>query len=151
MVNKFELRIGNILSDNGNQREDCYAVVTELTRWLVHLKQLPEGNTLTRKYEQVTPITFSPELLEACGFELVEGIVGQYELRTDRFLFSFYEGKNDIMIQDMKSVNTLARGIADNDLWNEVMGKPDGIVCPSCFEKEADKKGINIILKAQRI
>src|SRR5262245_16285823 len=26
---------------------------------------------------------------------------------------------------------------ADNELWNEVVGSPNGILCPSCFEKTA--------------
>lgn len=65
------------------------------------------------EYEDLDAIELSPSILEACGFELLNGIVGQYYIKTDRFLFSFYEGKNEINIQDIKPVNTLAQGIAD--------------------------------------
>jgi hypothetical protein len=40
---------------------------------------------------------------------------------------------------------------ADNDLWNQVMGSPNGIICPVCFEKKADEKGVVVIIRAQRI
>lgn len=40
---------------------------------------------------------------------------------------------------------------APNDLWNTIMGKPDGIICPSCFEKRAEEKGISIIFNAKKI
>lgn len=39
---------------------------------------------------------------------------------------------------------------ADNDLWNELMGGPNGIVCPQCFEKVAEEKGVSIIFNAVR-
>lgn len=112
MINKSELRIGNIVQDTGF-RVTSYCTIEELGRWIARLHSITEDIPLALEYAKITPIPLSPELLEACGFELVEGIVGQYELRTDRFYFSFYEGKNDIMIHDMKQINTLARGIAD--------------------------------------
>ena len=31
---------------------------------------------------------------------------------------------------------------ADNDLWNEVVGSPNGILCPLCFADAARAKGI---------
>jgi hypothetical protein len=31
---------------------------------------------------------------------------------------------------------------AQNKLWNTVMGSPNGIVCPSCFIIEAEKRGV---------
>lgn len=40
---------------------------------------------------------------------------------------------------------------ADNDLFNLINGSPNGIICPSCFEKKAKALGISIIFKAQKI
>jgi len=37
---------------------------------------------------------------------------------------------------------------AENELFNEVNGSPNGVVCPSCFIKMAEAKGINIMFKA---
>jgi hypothetical protein len=37
---------------------------------------------------------------------------------------------------------------ADNELFNNVNGSSNGIICPSCFEYKANEKGINIIFKA---
>ena len=31
---------------------------------------------------------------------------------------------------------------ADDDLWNELNGGPNGVLCPECFDKEADRRGI---------
>lgn len=38
---------------------------------------------------------------------------------------------------------------ADNDLWNKVMGSPNGIICPQCFEKIAKEKGVSITFRAE--
>lgn len=32
---------------------------------------------------------------------------------------------------------------APNDLWNRVMGSPNGIVCPNCFIKRAERAGLD--------
>ncbi len=40
---------------------------------------------------------------------------------------------------------------ADNTLFNEVNGSPNGIVCPECFRKAAEAKGIKIYFKAEVI
>lgn len=37
---------------------------------------------------------------------------------------------------------------ADNDLWNELMEKREAIICPQCFEKLAEDKGVSMIFKA---
>lgn len=39
---------------------------------------------------------------------------------------------------------------ADNELFNKVNGSPNGIICPSCFEKNADEMGVNIIFQASQ-
>lgn len=39
---------------------------------------------------------------------------------------------------------------APNDLWNAIIGKPDGILCPPCFEERAEEKGISIIFNAKK-
>lgn len=33
---------------------------------------------------------------------------------------------------------------ADNDLWNKVIGSPNGILCPTCFFILAESKGIDM-------
>ena len=33
---------------------------------------------------------------------------------------------------------------APNELWNIVVGSPDGILCPRCFQDKADEKGITV-------
>lgn len=33
---------------------------------------------------------------------------------------------------------------APDALWREVMGEPEGIACPRCFTRAADRKGITI-------
>lgn len=38
---------------------------------------------------------------------------------------------------------------ADNDLFNQVNGSPDGVLCPMCFQELADSKGRNIIFKVE--
>lgn len=35
--------------------------------------------------------------------------------------------------------------VAPNDLWNQVVGSPNGILCPSCFIKLAKRKGVDKI------
>jgi len=40
---------------------------------------------------------------------------------------------------------------AENKLFNLVNGGEAGVICPLCFEKMADKKGINIIFKAEQL
>lgn len=40
---------------------------------------------------------------------------------------------------------------ADNDLWNELMGNREVIICPQCFEKLAEKNGVTMIFRAGSI
>lgn len=40
---------------------------------------------------------------------------------------------------------------APNEIWNQVNGSRNGIICPMCFERAADKMGISLIFKAQTI
>ena len=40
---------------------------------------------------------------------------------------------------------------APNELWNEVMGSPNGIICPKCFQDKAQAKGITTIGKVIRL
>lgn len=37
---------------------------------------------------------------------------------------------------------------ADNDLWNELINNREGIICPQCFQKLADAKGVSVIFRA---
>lgn len=39
---------------------------------------------------------------------------------------------------------------ADNDLWNKVIGSPNGIICPQCFEKKAEESAVSVIFRAGR-
>lgn len=110
VIKPTDLRINNAVYCK--YRHEHY-LIKEITEHSVRIEEPVRGYKFWESYETIIPIELSPEILESCGFDLLNGIVGQYELRTDRFLFSFYEGQNDIMIQDMKPVNTLAQGIAD--------------------------------------
>lgn len=38
---------------------------------------------------------------------------------------------------------------ANNELWNMVMGGPEGIVCPQCFQYLGKLKGVPVIFRAQ--
>lgn len=38
---------------------------------------------------------------------------------------------------------------APNELFNKINGSPVGIMCPVCFQKMADEKGINIIFTVE--
>lgn len=108
MIDKRELRIGNKV--HSPYHNLLFATVDGMTTGpIVMLREVSTYDT----FESIEPLPLSPAILESCGFEVLNGIVGQYYLKTDRFLFSFYEDKNDIMIQDMKPVNTLAQGIAN--------------------------------------
>lgn len=40
---------------------------------------------------------------------------------------------------------------ADNELFNKINGSPNGVYCPLCFQKMADKAGLNIIFKVESI
>jgi hypothetical protein len=40
---------------------------------------------------------------------------------------------------------------ADNDLWNKVMPDDGGILCPQCFAKKAEVKGLSIIFHCSEI
>lgn len=40
---------------------------------------------------------------------------------------------------------------AENDLFNEVNGSPNGFFCPPCFTDEATTRGVVIEWKAQRV
>lgn len=40
---------------------------------------------------------------------------------------------------------------ADNDLWNEVSGGPNGVMCPPCFTLAAEIKGIAVGWRAGRV
>lgn len=39
---------------------------------------------------------------------------------------------------------------AENGLFNEVNGSPDGIICPICFDTKAKQKGIDVYFRATR-
>ena len=40
---------------------------------------------------------------------------------------------------------------APNDLFNLINGSPNGVLCPLCFQKKADEKGVNIIFTVEVI
>lgn len=40
---------------------------------------------------------------------------------------------------------------APNELWNEVNGSPNGLLCPGCFTAECGKKGIVIGWRSDRV
>lgn len=40
---------------------------------------------------------------------------------------------------------------ADNELWNKVMPDDGGILCPQCFAKKCDEKGLNTIFHCLEI
>lgn len=40
---------------------------------------------------------------------------------------------------------------APYELWNKVHGSPNGILCPCCFQTEAELKGFSVVFKAQLI
>lgn len=37
---------------------------------------------------------------------------------------------------------------ADDELWREAMGCARGLLCPTCFERRLDKKGVIVIFTA---
>jgi len=40
---------------------------------------------------------------------------------------------------------------AENELWNRVMGSPNGIICPACFSRKAEALGLATILKCEQV
>lgn len=40
---------------------------------------------------------------------------------------------------------------APNELWNEVIGSPNGIICPVCFLRKSNTKSINLIFTVERV
>lgn len=72
----------------------------------------------------------------------------------------FFDNRNSITVQpkkvDPEKICEHCGGdnptwSADNGLWNEVNGSPNGIMCPKCFEEMAENKGIGVILRVERI
>lgn|GEM_PF-5698638 len=40
---------------------------------------------------------------------------------------------------------------AKNELWNNVVGSPNGILCPQCFESLAESKNIKTIFRTEQL
>ncbi len=59
------------------------------------------------------------------------------------------QSDGDTKCQQCHSPNPL--WTCDNYLFNQINESPNGILCPICFYKKAESKGINIIFEARTI
>ena len=93
MVKANELRIGNCLrlSDNSTVKKEFWGTPKEVT-----IKDLDFISTYPDQ-QYLEPIPLTPEILEACGFELNLGCVNEYQISLEDGFWLSWNTKSETL------------------------------------------------------